>query len=110
LILLSGTQKEEKIVLERTPTRYATRTSEEDHIIVTNDYKILTNEVVSGGNILRDTSCGRYDTTQELLREQTPSDAIACLNILKNKHVMIGITVQQMVFEINTGAITLIKT
>jgi acid ceramidase len=110
LILLSGTQKEEKVVLERTPARCATRTSEEDHIIVTNDYKILTNEVVYGGNILRDTSCGRYDTTQELLREQTPSDAIACLNILKNKHVMMGITVQQMVFEINTGAITLIKT
>lgn len=110
LILLSGTQKEEKVVLERTPTRCAIRTSEEDHIIVTNDYKLLTNEVISEGNILRDTSCGRYNTTQELLREQRPSDAIACLDILKNENVMMGITVQQMVFETKTGAITLIKT
>lgn len=110
LILLSGTQKEEKVVLERTPTRSATRTSYEDHIIVTNDYKIITNEVSSGSNILRDTSCGRYDTTQELLREQAPSDASACIDILNNENVMMGITVQQMVFETNTGAITLIKT
>lgn len=110
LILLSGAQKEEKVVIERTPTRCAIRTSKEDHIIVTNDYKLLTNEIVSEGNILRDTSCGRYNTTQELLREQTPQDTMACLEILKNEDVMMGITVQQMVFEINTGAITLIKT
>lgn len=110
LILLSGTQREEKVVLERTPTRCATRRSTEDHIIATNDYKHLVNETIVTGNMLRDTSCGRYDTTQELLREQAPSDASACIDILKNESVMMGITVQQMVFEIKTGAITLIKT
>ncbi|SNR49259.1 C45 family autoproteolytic acyltransferase/hydolase [Dokdonia pacifica] len=110
LILLSGTQKEEKIVLERTPIRCATRTSNEDHIIVTNDYKILDNEVTIESNMLRDTSFGRYTTTQELLREQVPYDTNSCIDILKNENVMMGITVQQMVFETNTGAITLIKT
>ncbi len=110
LILLSGIQKKEKIVLERTPSRSAIRTSLEDHIIVTNDYKIITNEVNSGTNILRNTSCGRYDTTQALIREQVPIDTMSCLDILNNENVMMGITVQQMVFETKTGAITLIKT
>lgn len=109
LILLSGIKKEDKIVIERTPRRYATRTTKEDYIIVTNDYKVLQNSS-STGNILQDTSCGRYENTQELLMKNIPLNENECLEILQNDNIMMGITVQQMVFHNLSGKIKFIKT
>lgn len=109
LLLLSGTQKHEKVVIERTPTRFATRTTEEDFIVVTNDYKKLENQTV-GNSILQATSCGRYDTTSSLLRENKTKTSSDCLRILQDENVMMGITVQQMVFDNASGVIELVCT
>lgn len=109
LILLSGIKNEDKVVIERTPKRFKTRTSDEDYIIVTNDYKLLQNRSIKG-NILQESSCGRYENTQELLSNQIPMNDQECINILQNENIMMGITVQQMVFHNNTGKIKLIKT
>ncbi|WP_298544621.1 C45 family autoproteolytic acyltransferase/hydolase [uncultured Aquimarina sp.] len=108
LILLSGIKKEDKAVIERTPKRFATRTTEEDYIIVTNDYKLLQNSS-STGNMLQDTSCGRYNNTQELLLKKIPLNDRECLKILQDDNIMMGITVQQMVFHNHSGNIKLIK-
>jgi len=80
LILLSGIKRKEKVVIERTPKRFATRTTKEKYIIVTNDYKLLQNSS-STGNMLQDTSCGRYDNTLELLSENIPINDQECLQI-----------------------------
>ena len=109
LLLLSGTKSSEKLVVERTPTRAAIRTSDENFVVVTNDYKKLENEVVSN-SILQATSCGRFDTATSLLRKQKVTNNEQCLGILKNEDVMMGITVQQMVFSVNTGKIKLVCT
>ncbi|MBW1297333.1 C45 family autoproteolytic acyltransferase/hydolase [Aquimarina litoralis] len=109
LILLSGIKNEEKVVIERTPKRFKTRTSNEDYIIVTNDYKLLQNQTMEG-NILQESSCGRYDNAQELLSNQLPKNDQECMEILQNENIMMGITVQQMVFHNNSGKIKLIKT
>ena len=109
LLLLAGTKKGEMVVIERTPTRSATRTTETNFIIVTNDYKLIENNI-SKESMLQSTSCGRFERAEELLGLDIPKTNADCFKILKDEDVMMGITVQQMVFEIETGEIELIKT
>ncbi len=109
LALLSGTKSNEMVVIERTPKRFATRKSKNKFIIVTNDYKELENNL-NGDSLLQSTSCGRYDQTKALLTNKLPNDFNDCIEILKDEKVMMGITVQQMVFDNKSGDIKLIKT
>ena len=109
LLLLSGIKSDEKVVIERTPKRTETRISKEDFIVVTNDYKKLQNGRAAG-NILQATSCSRYDTATKLLSKQEIQYEEECMSVLQDKNVIMGITVQQMVFNVNTGAIELICT
>ena len=109
LLLLSGTRSNEMVVIERTPKRFATRVAENNFIVVTNDYKKLENNI-SEESILQSTSCGRFNRAKELLTNKKPTDVNECLDILKDEKVMMGITVQQMVFNNKTGEITLLKT
>ncbi|PHN03535.1 C45 family autoproteolytic acyltransferase/hydolase [Flavilitoribacter nigricans] len=109
LLLLAGTEATEMAVIERTPKRSAVRRPDSDFIAVTNDYKLIKNESF-GGNELQATSCGRFERAEELLRDQIPEHAAACMKILQDDRIMMGITVQQMVFEVRSGKIDLIKT
>jgi len=109
LLLLAGTQKGEKLVIERTPKRSATRVSNSDFIIVTNDYKLLENNE-TGTSELQATSCRRYDRAEQLLAESAPKDMQGCLSVLKDDRIVMAITVQQMVFDIGSGEITLVTT
>jgi acid ceramidase len=106
LILLSGVKPNEKAVIERTPKRFATRETSREFIAVTNDYKKLENG--KSGSQLQVTSCSRYDSAIALLNKQIPDTKGQCLNILMDEDVMLGITVQQMVFDNKTGEIALI--
>lgn len=106
LILLSGTKPGEKVVVERTPKRSALRTTKGNSIIVTNDYKLLPNSE-SGGGILQETSCSRYDNTQKLIDEMQEVNAGNCMQILQHEKVKMMITVQQMVFDNRSGEIYL---
>ncbi|WNJ17133.1 C45 family autoproteolytic acyltransferase/hydolase [Pontibacter sp. G13] len=109
LLLLSGTSTEELIVIERTPKRFATRLPENGIICVTNDYKLLENGESSESE-LQSTSCSRYDRASELLGHGLPVNSEGCFSILQDEKVMMGITVQQMVFNNHTGQVELIKT
>lgn len=109
LILLSGTKSNEMVVIERTPKRFATRESANNCIVVTNDYKKLENSLTEE-SILQSTSCGRFNRAKELLTESKPENLDDCIRILKDEKVMMGITVQQMAFDNETGEIRLIKT
>lgn len=109
LVLLSGTESKEMVVIERTPKRFSTRLPQNGYIIVTNDYKQLENNL-TGESILQSTSCGRYDRAGQLIMSHFPKNSEECLKILKDEDVMMNITVQQMVFDTKTGNIQLIKT
>lgn len=109
LILLSGTKENEMVVIERTPKRYATRIAENGFITVTNDYKKLENSLKEE-SVLQSTSCGRFNRTEELIKKKHPTNTQECFDILKDEKVMMGITVQQMVFNNNNGEIKLVKT
>jgi acid ceramidase len=107
LILLSGIGRNEKVVIERTPKRFATRKSNDSFIVVTNDYKELENG--KADTLLQATSCGRYDRAIELLRQKIPDTSEKCINILQDDKVMMRMTVQQMIFNNRTGEINLVK-
>ena len=87
------------VVVERTPTTSEIRLAKNNFIIVTNDYKLISNEDEKHQNILNETSCGRYDQTQCLLQEEIPVNASSCFKILSDEKVKMQITVQQMVFN-----------
>ena len=99
LLLLSGTQADELVVIERMPSQSATRTVDGGSIVVTNDYHLLHEWAVDQGNVLGTTSCGRFERAAHLLRQQPPQTADACYRILNDSAVKMGITVQQMVFN-----------
>ncbi|MCR6640445.1 MAG: acid ceramidase family protein [Sporocytophaga sp.] len=105
LILLSGIAADEKNVIERTPTRFATRASECDYIIVTNDYKKIQSFTSENSSILQTTSCGRFERTESLLKKAIPGHLEECMQILRDEGVKMNITVQQMVFDNKTGDI-----
>ncbi|MEM9671479.1 MAG: C45 family autoproteolytic acyltransferase/hydrolase [Cyclobacteriaceae bacterium] len=109
LLLIAGACKNKMAVIERTPKRHATRLPNQNFITVTNDYKLIENNV-AGESELQSTSCGRFEQAEELISQNNPSSNNECLKILSDENVMMGITVQQMVFDITTGGIELIKT
>lgn len=107
LILLSGIKENEKIVIERTSTRFSTRETYKKYIAVTNDYRLLQNNS-SDNNFLQSTSCDRYDRTVELLNESSPETVDDCANILTDNQVKMDITVQQMIFDNKTGEVKIL--
>lgn len=100
LLLLVGVHEGEFVVIERTPSRAALRHAESGVLVVTNDYRTLegTGAGVSADE-LSATSCGRFDRAAELVRARRPQSAEDCLSILRDSEVMMGMTVQQMVFQ-----------
>jgi acid ceramidase/N-acylethanolamine-hydrolysing acid amidase len=81
LLLLSGIKSDEMVVIERTPTRFATRKAADNFITVTNDYKLIENN--SGEeSLLQSTSCSRFDRAEVLLKSQEDIGIETCLNIL----------------------------
>ena len=109
LLLIAGTKEKEMAVVERTPKRFATREQKNNFVTVTNDYKLIENNITNESQ-LQSTSCGRFERAEELISKNTPLNTSECFKILKDEKVMMGITVQQMVFKVATGEIELIKT
>lgn len=107
LLLLSGSRAGETVVIERTPKRHATIEPKNDFVCVTNDYKHLENGEASESEI-QSSSCSRYNRAVELLQQRLPSNNFECLDILRDQKIMMGITMQQMVFNNTTGSIKLI--
>ncbi len=103
LLLLTGTLPDEMVVIERTPSRSATRLAVDGFVAVTNDYRALDIATDGSRSVLQTTSCGRFERIEQLLRK-TPVDSLdACIRHLSDPGVKMGITVQQMVFNASTG-------
>ncbi|MBC8112591.1 MAG: hypothetical protein H7Y04_16195 [Verrucomicrobia bacterium] len=106
LLMVVGTKSEQMTVIERTPTRYALRKPENGMLVVANDYKTLTSEKQTG-DVLQQSSCGRYDRTRELVNLYQPQTEEDYMKILKDKQVKMNITVQQMILNPEKGTIWL---
>jgi acid ceramidase len=105
LLLLVGADGQ-MAVIERSPTRSAVR-RDSVPLLVTNDYRALdVGEGPSRGE-LAETSCGRFDRARSLLDATPPASPQDCLAILSDPRVKMGITVQQMVFDVRSGRVTL---
>lgn len=109
LLLVSGKNMQELVVIERAPNRFAIRETANNFIAVTNDYKKLKSNVTLNSNsILQETSCGRHDRVIELLKTKPPKNLNDCLEILSDENIKMDITVQQMVFNNLKGEIEVI--
>lgn len=105
LLLVTGTQSGEMVVIERTPTRAVVRQPENSFIVVANDYKALDVDEDPGIGELQATSDRRFDTALTCIQLQKPQTVDACFEILTDTDVQMGITVQQMVFSARTGLV-----
>ena len=107
LLLVTGKEKDERAVIERTPKRNAVRKpNERDVLVVTNAYLELINKNIQG-DVLQESSNGRQGRAVELLEQTNPKTDKDCLRILSDEQIKMGMTMQQMVFNINKGTITL---
>jgi predicted choloylglycine hydrolase len=99
LLLVTGTQRGEMCVIERTPRRAEIRRTESNHIIVTNDYRALKNIGFGVGSDLALTSCDRFDCASEMIRQSRPRHFDDCFKILSFSQVQMDITMQHMVMS-----------
>lgn len=103
LLLISGVNNGEMVVIERTPTKSATRYPENGYITVTNDYLKIDSNTGESTNMLLSTSCNRYDRACEMLNGKPPTTPQDCFSILSDPKVRMMITVQHMVFQASSG-------
>ncbi len=102
LLTVAGTKRGEGVVIERTP-RHAVRRMEHGIVVATNDYRALSvNAAAAPETSLSSTSCDRFDRAVQRLGT-APSTLDACLSILGDTRIQMGITVQQMAFRAKTG-------
>jgi predicted choloylglycine hydrolase len=106
LLLVVGCRKGENVVIERTPSRYAHRLSEDGSVIVTNEYLKLTSNKETK-DPLQVTASERHQMVKALIDTSKPCTKETCFEILSNRKVKMDITVQQMVFHPKTGEIQL---
>jgi hypothetical protein len=103
LLLLTGTQPDEIVVIERTPARNAVRYGVDGFIAVTNDYRVLESAEADGESVLRATSCGRFERVEQLVCGLGARSLEECIDHLSDPGVKMGITVQQMAFNARAG-------
>lgn len=106
LLLVSGTQLGEMVVIERTPTQSALRTSDQGYLVVANDYLLIDADTATVTGDLQRTSCHRYDRALACMQHKKPQTIEACFDVLRDPAIQMGITVQHMVFSARTGQCT----
>ncbi len=106
LLMVVGAEENEAVVIERTPTTYAIRKPVNGSLIVTNEYLALT-ENKQTNDTLQLTASERHQRVSELLKIKPPVSVEDYFSILSDDNVKMNITVQQMVFDVTTGAIHL---
>jgi hypothetical protein len=103
LLLITGPNEGQMVVVERTPQKAMIREAEKGLVIVTNDYLLIDSDMTETMAPIQETSCTRYECVMECLSKQLPYTEKDCLDILSNPSVLMGITVQQMVMSARSG-------
>ena len=113
LITLVGNTNEQRVVVERTPTRHALRWGESGKpLLATNDYRLLfpPQRVANEKIELYATTCDRYAALQRLLAEfdfNQEIDDARLLYVLTDPAVIQGITAQHVLLRPQSGGIRL---
>src|SRR5262249_10662696 len=77
LFTLAGRENEQRVVVERTPTRHALRWPEGDEpLVATNHYRVLSRPRPFGGEELSG-ACGRYDAVWRFFARHRPGRQVA---------------------------------
>ena len=107
LFTLVGSRNEERVVIERTPTRHALRWPDAGGpLVTTNDYRLLDKPRTYEGRQLYQTACARYDALCGFFGDHRADRAVedaALLYILSDPAVIQGITCQHVIFRPATG-------
>lgn len=103
LMLVTGTENNQMVVIERTPTNHALRHPENGSLIVTNDYRRLHQPTPDVDSPLYSSTCSRFDGVARALQNGIPHNSDECLAILNKHDVRMPITVQQMVMSAQAG-------
>jgi hypothetical protein len=107
LLTLVGTRNEQRVVIERTPTRHAHRWPEGDEpLVATNDYRVLFRPQTYEGPVIYQTTCARYDALCRFFAGHRPDQEVedtALLYILSDSTVIQGITAQHIILRPRQG-------
>lgn len=108
LFTLVGVENEQRVVVERSPSRYALRWGEPDTALVaTNDYrKLFKPETHDDAEIYR-TTCARYETLSRYFDDARPGGDISdeqLLYVLSDPEVIQSITAQHIILRPRDGA------
>lgn len=106
LLMVVGVNKDENVVIERTPTTFSLRKAAGNSLIVTNEYLSLT-ENKQTNDTLQLTASGRHQRVNEMIKHKTPESIQDHFDILSDLNVKMDITVQQMIFNPKNGGIHL---
>ncbi len=103
LITLVGTENDQRVVVERTPTRCVQRRPESNKpLVATNDYRLLDCDTLQTLEQLAQTSCGRSNRLHQLT-DSCPSDQDLedeqLLYILTDLGVIQNITAQHVIMR-----------
>lgn len=111
LFTLVGTRNDQRVVIERTPTRHALRWPEGDEpLITTNHYRLLSESQEEGDDVLYRTTCYRHDALARFFRGHRADrhiDDTGLLYALSEPSVIQGITAQHIVMRPGSGGIRL---
>jgi hypothetical protein len=107
LLTLVGNRNEQRVVIERTPTRYAHRWPDGDEpLVATNDYRALFGPQTHDGSVIYQTTCARYDALCRFFtkhRADQELDDAALLYILSDRSVIQSITAQHIIMRPRMG-------
>jgi hypothetical protein len=111
LITLVGSQNDQRVVIERTPTRHALRWAEGDGpLVATNDYRLLFPPTASAESEIYRTTCARYAYLVRYFAEfdcRTEVTDTDLLFALSDPNVLLNNTAQQIVMRPRTGDVKL---
>jgi hypothetical protein len=103
LVTLVGSENDQRVVVERTPTRHALRWAEGDAALVaTNDYRLLHRPESSDTAEIYRTTCYRYEHLTRFFHEHSPQRGISdaeLLYVLSDANVQQQITAQHILIR-----------
>lgn len=107
LFTLVGTKNDQRVVVERAPTRHALRWGRPgEPLVTTNEYRLLDQRVGSDRWDLERTSCGRYDRLCHLAEQRQGATPVAdeeLLGWLSDDQVRQEITAQHVLIRPAAG-------
>ena len=112
LITVVGSSNDQRVVIERTPTKHALRWAAGDAaLIATNDYRELYQPEVNDRAEIYQTTCHRFDYLTERLAGYSVTermDDVVLLELLTHPQVIQQITAQHVIARPREGAIRLL--